>query len=198
MPQGVYAVEWSFEGEKGAVTVRQEGRCAICRAISRAGERALYKAWLMGDNGRVLLGTLIPEGGALRLHRSVEISWLERQGAWPPRGAEVLEAYTLAPQVSPQGWERQEEPWRLLEGELRERARELRWAFVKRDMEGFFLALPWEKGKAFPLPSLFCLAKVKQLEGKRYIIFRFSRQGRPELLNAEIFDSSFLHNFSAT
>ena len=197
MPQGVYAVEWSFEGEKGAVTVRQEGKCAICQAISRAGESALYKAWLTGDKGRVLLGTLIPEGGALRLRRSVEVSWLERQGAWPPRGAEILEAYELAPQVSPQGWERQEEPWRLLEGELREYAREIRWAFLKRDIEGFFLALPWEKGKPFPLPSLFCLAKAERLEGKRYILFRFSRRGKPELLSAETFNLGFLHNFSA-
>lgn len=184
MPQGVYAVEWSFEGEKGAVTVRQEGRCAVCQAISRAGARALYKAWLIGDTGRVLLGTLIPEGGALRLRRSVEVSWLERQGAWPPKGAEILEAYSLAPQTQPQGWICQEEPWRLLErGELRNCAKELRWAFLKRDMDGFFLALPWEKGKPFPLPSLFCLAVMEQLEGRWYILFRFSHQGRPELLH---------------
>ena len=187
MPQGVYAVEWSFEGPQGAVTVRQEGRCALCRAISRAGERALYKAWLIGDKGRVLLGTLIPEGGALRLRRSLEVSWLERQGAWPPRGAEILEAYSLGPQTIPQGWNRQEEPWRLLEGELRECAREFHWAFLKRDMEGFFLALPWEGKKPFPLTPLFCLARVERLEGKWYILFRFSRQGKPELL----------HNFSA-
>lgn len=180
-------MEWSFEGPRGAVTVRQEGRCAVCQAISRAGERALYKAWLVGDKGRVLLGTLIPEGGALRLRRSVEVSWLERQGAWPPKGAEILEAYSLAPQALPQGWSRQEEPWKLLEGELRECARELRWALLKRDIEGFFLALPWEKGKPFPLPPLFCLARLERLEGKRYILFRFSRQGKPELLRAEIF-----------
>ena len=176
-------MEWSFEGPQGAVTVRQEGRCAICRAISRAGERALYKAWLIGDKGRVLLGTLIPEGGALRLRRSVEISWLESQGAWPPRGAEILEAYSLGPRTTPQGWSHQEEPWRLLEGELRECARELRWAFLRRDMEGFFLALPWEGKQPFPLPPLFCLAKMERLEGKWYILFRFSRQGRPELLH---------------
>lgn len=176
-------MEWSFESPKGAVTVRQEGRCAVCQAISRAGERALYKAWLSGEKGKVLLGTLIPEGGALRLRRSVEVAWLERQGAWPPKTAEILEAYSLPPQTPPQGWTRQEEPWRLLDGELRECGRELRWAFLRQDMDGFFLALPWEKQKPFPLSSLFCLASLEKIEEKWYILFRFSRQGKPELLH---------------
>lgn len=176
-------MEWSFEIPKGAVTVRQEGRCAICQAISRVEDRKLYKAWLIGKNGgRVLLGTLIPEGGALRLRRSLEISWLERQGVWPPFGAELLAAYPLNAQAPPRGWCVQAEPWRLLEeGELRRESGGVRSGFLKRDSEGFWLAFLWERGKEFPLPMLFCLAQVIKMEEKSFVVFRFTPQGKPML-----------------
>lgn len=180
-------MEWSFEGSKGAVTVRQEGRCAICQAISRTGEAALFKAYLSGAEGRVLLGTLIPEGGALRLRRSIEVAQLKRQGAWPPTGAEILEAYSFVPESPPAGWSLCREPGKLMtEPFLREEAGKLGSVLVRRDEEGFLLAAPWGKGKAFPLPPLFCLSRPERLEGKWYILFRFSQRGRPELL----------HNFS--
>jgi len=57
---------------------------------------------------------------------------------------------------------------------------------LKRDMEGFFLAFPWSKHESFPIPPLFCLARVERVGAGWHVVFRFSRQGRPELL----------HNFS--
>ncbi len=177
-------MEWSFEGPKGAVTVRQEGRCAVCQAISRTGEAALFKAYLLGEEGRALLGTLIPEGGALRLRRSIEVAQLKRQGAWPPTGAEIMEAYSFVPESPPEGWNLCREPGKLMTDPLlRREARRLGPAFLKRDEEGFVLAVAWSKGKPFPLPPLFCLAWPERLGGKWYMLFRFSRQGKPELLH---------------
>lgn len=174
-------MEWSFEIPKGAVTVRQEGRCAICQAISRTEEQSLYKAWLVGKGGnRVLLGTLIPEGGALRLRRSLEISALERQGVWPPADAELLAVYPLNAQTPPQGWSIQAEPWRLLqEGELRQSCKGVQSGFLQRDSGGFRLAFSWTKGKEFPLPMLFCLAKPTKLGEVWFVIFQFSDGGKP-------------------
>ena len=83
-------MEWSFEGRGGAVTVRQEGDRAVCQAIRAADGGGLYKAWLLGGGERVLRGTLIPEGGALRLRRVMEVEALKRQGVWPPEGGEVV------------------------------------------------------------------------------------------------------------
>lgn len=174
-------MEWSFEVPRGAVTVRQEGRCAICQAISRVEEQALYKAWLIGTSGcRVLLGTLIPEGGALRLRRSLEISWLERQGVWPPVGAELLAAYPLTSKILPKGWRIETEPWKMLEeGELRQNNGALRNGFLRRASNGFWLAFLWNKGNEFPLAMLFCLAQVIKIEEKDFVVFRFSEQGKP-------------------
>lgn len=182
-------MEWSFDGPNGAVTVRREGDRAVCQAIRASGGEGLYKAWLQGGGGRALLGTLVPEGGALRLRRVLEIRELERRGAWPPVGAEVTLAYSFSPEAPPPpDWCWTDCPGRLLEvPELSRCLRGVKRALLKRDMEGFLLAFPWSCHEPFPIPPLFCLARIETLTDRRYTLFRFSRQGVPELL----------HNFSA-
>ena len=181
-------MDWSFEGPNGAVTVRREGEKAVCQAIRTAGNDGLYKAWLHGAGGRILLGTLIPEGGALRLRRGMEVAALERQGIWPPTGAEVSLAYTFAPESPPPpDWCWTDCPRRLVEDPLLSRSlKGVKRALLKRDMEGFFLALPWSQHEPFPILPLFYLARLEVLAGGQFAVFRFSRQGRPEPL----------HNFS--
>lgn len=181
-------MEWSFEGPVGVVTVRQDGDRAVCQAIRPADNGGLYKAWLQGTGEKVLLGTLIPEGGALRLRRVMEVGALERQGAWPPIGAEIVLAYSFTPEnPPPPPWCWTDCPRRLLEDPMLSRClQSVRRALLNRDMEGFFLAFPWSCHEPFPIPPLFCLARLRILSGKRYVEFRFSRQGNPEPL----------HNFS--
>ncbi len=178
-------MEWTFEGPEGTVTVCQEGQRAVCRAIRRADSSGLYKAWLQGEGGKALLGTLIPEGGALRLRRIVDVAALERQGAWPPVGAEVSMAYSFAPQPPPPpGWHWTDCPQRLLEdAALSQCLRGTKRALLRREEEGFFLAFPWPCREGFPLPPLFCLSRVEAIGDRRYILFRFSRGGKPELLH---------------
>lgn len=181
-------MEWSFDSPNGAVTVRQEGENAVCQVIRRADSAGLYKAWLHGTGGKTLLGTLIPEGGALRLRRVLEIAALERQGAWPPAGAEVVLAYPFASESPPPAdWCWTDCPQRLIKDAVVSKSLYgVKRALLKRDMEGFFLAFPWSCHSPFPIPPLFCLAGLEKLAGGTYAVFRFSRQGRPELL----------HNFS--
>lgn len=178
-------MEWSFDSPNGAVTVRQEGNKAVCQAIRTADSGGLYKAWLQGPEGRALLGTLIPEGGALRLRRVIEVTALERQGAWPPAGAEVALAYSFAPEPSPPpNWCWTDCPRRLLEDPMLSRCLHgVKRGLLKRDMEGFFLAFPWSRHEPFPIPPLFCLSRLELMPGGRYAVFRFSRQGRPEPLH---------------
>lgn len=177
-------MEWSFDGPTGAVTVRQEGEKAVCQAIRASDGRGLYKAWLQGSGGKVLLGTLIPEGGALRLRRVLEVPTLERQGVWPPSGAEIVMAYAFTPEAPPPpDWCWTDCPSRLLEDPMLSRClRGTKRALLKRDVEGFFLALPWSCHDPFSIPPLFCLARLEKLSGRWFCLFRFSRQGRPELL----------------
>ena len=174
-------MEWSFDGPNGAVTVRQEGERAICQAIRGPDGRGLYKAWLQGKKGRFLLGTLIPEGGALRLRRSVPVAQIERQGAWPPVGAEIVMAYPFPDNRPPEGWQWEDCPARLLgDSLLAQSASHLKRALTRKDEQGFFLAIPFDTKAPFPLCPLFCLSWPERLNGAWYILFRFSRKGWPE------------------
>lgn len=181
-------MEWSFDSPNGAVTVRQEGENAVCQVIRTVDSGGLYKAWLHGVGGKTLLGTLIPEGGALRLRRVLEIAALERQGVWPPAGAEVVLAYPFASDSPPPAdWCWTDCPQRLIgDPMVSQSLHGIKRALLKRDVEGFLLAFPWSRHEPFPIPPLFCLAQIKKMSGKRYVIYRFSRRGCPELL----------HNFS--
>lgn len=177
-------MEWSFDSPGGVVTVRREGDRAVCQAISRRGGDGLYKAWLEGSAGRCLLGTLIPEGGALRLRRVMSVAQLERQGVWPPTCGEVLMAFPVTGREPPPGWQWQERPGRLMGDSVLSRALHgCPGAFFRREGEGFFLAFPWEKGAPFPIPPLFCLAWTQRLGERWYVVFRFSGEGKPLLHN---------------
>ncbi len=175
-------MEWSFDGPNGVITVRREGDQALCRAIHPDSRGGLWKAWLLGTNARFLLGTLIPEGGALRLRRTVTVEQLERQGVWPPTGAELVEHSAPLPDAPPPGWRWADCPGRLMgEPGVRLALQDTHRALLRREEEGFLLALPFGPGLPFPIPSLFCLCRVERLEGKNHAVFRFSRRGCPIL-----------------
>ena len=78
---------FSLDGGRGWLTVREENGRARIEAELPDDRRGLYKGWLLGAHGRALAGTFVPEGGALKLRRTLSLDELRRQGAWPPAGA---------------------------------------------------------------------------------------------------------------
>lgn len=175
-------MEWSFDSPAGCVTVREEGDRAVCQAIRRESEEGLYKAWLRGSGGRFLLGTLIPEGGALRLRRNIPIFQLRRQCVWPPTGGEIVMAFPFTEETPPEGFRWESQPERLMcDPLLAQSVRPLGRVLMKREEQGFSLAIKYSAGAPFPLPPLFCLSRVERLEGKPYLFFAFSSEGRPVL-----------------
>ena len=65
-------------------------------------------------------------------------------------------------------------PW------LRKRLRGMEGALILRPGEGRrYLALPYDSKRPFPLPTLFCLASVRTLNGVRYAVFAFDEEERP-------------------
>lgn len=177
------AMDWTFETGFGAVTVKQEGEQILCQAIGPLEGSGLYKAWLCGPSGKALLGTLIPEGGALRLRRTLSLSQLKAQGAWPPTGAQVAQSSYFIQPLAPHGWQWTDCPSRLLgEQALSRSLQGVSRALLRRTGERFYLAFPRRAEEPFPIPALFCLASVEQLgEGPHYV-FCFSRRGRPEVM----------------
>ena len=58
----------------GSLTFRQEGTKLHLEVERPEDGRGLYKAWLRGSRGgKLLLGTLAPERGRLRLQRSLSL-----------------------------------------------------------------------------------------------------------------------------
>ena len=167
-------------GGGGSLPVRADGLRAAVEAERPADGRGLYKAYLRGPSGRALLGTLAPEGGRLRIRRTLTLDALERQGAWPPAGGEVELAFSFGGEGTPAGW-RRVDPGRLSFGEKALRAMAVRAgsALCREEGEGFTLAWPFSCARPFPLPALFCLARAAELEGERHVLFRFGRDGWP-------------------
>ena len=60
------------------------------RARSPLRGEGLCKLWLTGDRGKLLLGTMIPEQGCLRLCRRLSLNEIRRAGVWPPTGVEAM------------------------------------------------------------------------------------------------------------
>ena len=80
----------------GVLRLRQEGPRLHIEAERPEDGRGLYKVWLHGDQGgKLLLGTLAPEGGRLRLRRTLTVSALERAGCWPQLRAAAVLAFSF-------------------------------------------------------------------------------------------------------
>ena len=69
-----------LDGGRGWLTVREENGRARIEAELPDDRRGLYKGWLLGAHGRALAGTFVPEGGALKLRRTLSLDELRRQG----------------------------------------------------------------------------------------------------------------------
>lgn len=171
--------QYTLEGG-GSLTVQADGLRAVLTAERAADSRGLYKAYLRGPTGRALLGTLAPENGQLRIRRTLTLDALERQGAWPPVGGELVLAFAFGGEKAPDGWCWMD-PERLTFGEealLAMAVRQGRMLFRRVD-GGFQLAYPFSCARPFPLPGLFCLARPVALERERHVCFCFDRKGWP-------------------
>ena len=168
-----------------SLTVREEGARAVFTAELPDDGRGLYKAYLTGAGGQLLLGTLMPDKGKLRLHRGFSVGELRQKGFWPPVGGEARLAFSFAQEAlrkpsQPQGWQKENEPARLLGDRLlKQSAGRLERALIRREESGFALAAPWRADGAFPLTPLFCFAKVEMLGKESWAVFHFNEKGCP-------------------
>ena len=166
-------------GGGGVLKLRQEGPRVQIQAERPADGRGLYKVWLHGDHGgKLLLGTLAPEGGALRLSRVMSVSALERAGCWPRFRAEAPLAFAF--EDRPGGrWYCEQHPERLVADPLL-RLR-LRGAMLCRKEDGaFVLSAPFRTDRPVRLPALICLARVERRDGQLHMVWRFDSQGNPK------------------
>lgn len=161
----------------GRLTLREEGTLVQVQAARPNDGRGLYKVWLQGPGGRLLLGTLVPEQGELRLRRRLRRGELERQGCWPVTGGETVLAFAFERGT----WLQEERPERLVKDVVLRQALRGQTMLLRRGEGGFWLAAPFDTRRPFPLTPLFCLAKSERVEGRSHVVFFFDREGNPVL-----------------
>lgn len=164
----------------GTLTLRQDGPRVHMTAERSQDGRGLYKAWLHGEHGgKVLLGTLAPEGGRLVVRRTLSVSALERAGCWPQFTAAAPLAFAFGQQKEA-GWYCEQHPERLLRDPVL-RCQVSGPMLCRREGEGFSLAAPFRTDSPVSLSALFCLARVERWEGRYHLVWRFDGEGMPEI-----------------
>lgn len=144
------------------------------RSLSRDG---IYKVWICGDRGDMLLGTLVPEGERLVLGRTVWQMELLRCGCWPVRGGRCRLAVPFGARQT-DGWYWEEDPARLVDRETA-RLGEWRRMLARRTDNGVELAAPWHREEPIPLSALFCLAWTENIQGETCLVWKFDQHGKP-------------------
>ena len=111
--------------------------------------RGLYKVWVRGRGGSLLLGTLIPERGRLALSRTLSRSTLEQAGCWPVTGGNSVLVFSFTDHTEKgEEWRPEPDPARLCRDPL------LRT--LLRGRTGFFSG---EEGEEHLLAAPFSLQK---------------------------------------
>lgn len=54
-------------------------------------------------------------------------------------------------------------------------------AMVREVEHGRLLALPYSENAPFPLPELFCLARIETVGGRRCVVYRMDEKNSPIL-----------------
>ena len=148
------------------------------RCERAADGEGIYKVWIRGDGGEMLLGTLAPEGEKLVLGRAIWQMELRRSGCWPVRGGRCCLAVPFGNRAG-DGWYWEEDPSRYVDQETAALGEWQRMLVCKRGKGGVQLAIPWHRDKPIPLSALFCLAWTERIWGELCLVWKFDEQGRP-------------------
>ncbi len=160
---------------EGELTVEREALYTWFNARCRLPEEGgLWCAWAVGQAGSLRLGVLEPVGQEAVIRRRFSMRMTEPlgrlvRGEVRPAAAEDRESWQAAP--APETLFRAS--W------LRKRLRGIAGALVRTEEGRLLLALPYDSGRAFPLPTLFCLADIRSINGRTYAVFAFDSEGHP-------------------
>ena len=167
MEGGGYLCQWE-EGERV---------CFRCETPLR--KDGIYKVWLRGDGGELLLGTLMPEGEGMILCRAVSRQELRRCGCWPVRSVGCVMTYSFRQQRNrADGWYWEQDPGHLVDEETGKLGT---WQpmLCRKEKAGIALAWPVKGDAPIPLVHLFCLAEIRQIRGEMHFLWHFNANGGP-------------------
>ena len=163
----------TWEGRHvGELTLETEPLYTWFTARCRLPGEGLWCAWAVGDRGELRLGVLEPQGDRAVIRRRFSRAMTAPVGK-PVRG-----------EVRPAGgsgvWEEVAAPDTLFRTPwLRHQLRGVSGAMTGKQGNNRLLALPYDPAKPFPLPPLFCLARVRMIRGKPYVVYAFDEKEWP-------------------
>lgn len=159
---------------RGTVTLdRGDSRREVRAEMADPGD-GLYRAFLVGERGELPLGVMEPQQGALAVCRRLYARDVAALGAL--RRGEARLSFRFGEGA----WQAVREPGRLLvDPALRRCLEGTPRALRRREGERQLLAFPVEEGRPFPLEPLFCLARIRRVEGQLCAVYAFDREGRP-------------------
>lgn len=163
------------ERPAGELTTEREALYTWFTARCRLPSEGLWCAWAVGDRGELRLGVLEPEGDRAVIRRRFS----DRMTA--PLGKLLQgEMRPVGERAERARWEAAPEPDRLFrEPWLRQRLRGAQGALTRTEGGCRLIALPYDKGKCFPVTTLFCFARVQNINGAAYAVYAFDAQESP-------------------
>ena len=158
----------------GELTAEPEALYTWFTARCRLPGRGLWCAWAVGDRGELRLGILEPEGERAAIRRRFS----DRMTA--PMGKILRGEVRPANGEEGEHWSAVPEPERLFQASwLRRQLQGVRGALTRTERGRRYLALPYDRGSPFPLPTLFCFAQIRRIGGSWYAVYAFDSQERP-------------------
>lgn len=72
------------------------------------------------------------------------------------------------------------QPWTLVENqEIASLLHHYKQVYLRENGKSFTLAIPYFSDKEFPLTSLFSISSVERVEEKHFVLFSFTKEGKP-------------------
>lgn len=159
----------------GELTCCRDADGTLFALHCRLPEEGLWCAWAVGDRGELRLGVVESTGRQASLRRrfsdrmTASLGQLCRGELRPADGGK-----------RPEVWEETSSPESLFRTAwLRQRLRGIGGARFRKTGTRLFLALPWDCKKPFPLTTLFCFARIREMEGGRWAVFAFDQEEKP-------------------
>ena len=161
-----------WEGKAlGELIVEQEALYTWFTVRCRLPGEGIWCAWAVGDKGELRLGVVEPQNGIRRRFskQMTEPVGTLRRGELRSAGEKTSDIWSAAP-----------EPARLFRTPwLRRQLQGVRGALTGKAGETRLLALPYDGKKPLPLAPLFCLARLRDIGGKRYVVYAFDEKEWP-------------------
>ena len=156
----------------GELIVEKESLYASFTVHAALPQEGFWAAWLIGNRGKFRLGILEPEGGIGMIRRRFSDRMIAPLGT-------VLQGELCEVTSNRTLWETILNPGELfhsyklpkelagIEGHLRRQGDFCCW-----------IAVPYDKGKGFPLVEMFCFSNYLRMNGQAYLTFCFDREGQ--------------------